>query len=107
LMNHPAGAASVAQTLSPPMRDFIARSRSRLTLEVPAHLNAPATIEELAALQGDHRMALDMAGVLADKPFRPAAVLVPVVAKDEPVFLLTQRAEGLSTHSGQIAFPGG
>ena len=65
-MNHPAGAASVAQTLSPPMRDFIARSRSQLTLEVPAHLNAPATIEELAALQGDHRMALDMAGVPAD-----------------------------------------
>jgi 8-oxo-dGTP pyrophosphatase MutT (NUDIX family) len=36
-----------------------------------------------------------------------AAVLVPLVARPEPTLLLTQRTSHLSTHSGQIAFPGG
>ncbi len=41
------------------------------------------------------------------KPPRPAAVLVPVVARDELTLLLTQRTETLPTHAGQISFPGG
>jgi 8-oxo-dGTP pyrophosphatase MutT (NUDIX family) len=41
-------------------------------------------------------------------PFRAAAVLVPLVARDGgATVLLTQRREHLSTHAGQIAFPGG
>jgi 8-oxo-dGTP pyrophosphatase MutT (NUDIX family) len=36
-----------------------------------------------------------------------AAVLVPVVAHEQPTVLLTQRTSHLATHSGQIAFPGG
>src|SRR5262249_51826651 len=56
---------------------------------------------------GDHQMAADIAAVLADKPFHAAAVLIPVVARETPAFLLTQRAEDLSSHSGQVAFPGG
>lgn len=40
-------------------------------------------------------------------PPRPAAVLVPVVARDELSVLLTVRTDGLPTHAGQIAFPGG
>ena len=36
-----------------------------------------------------------------------AAVLVPLVMRDELSLLLTQRGQHLSTHSGQIAFPGG
>jgi len=36
-----------------------------------------------------------------------AAVLVPVVMRDEPTVLLTERTANLSTHSGQVAFPGG
>ncbi len=52
------------------------------------------------------------AEVLVEKKFsnrQPthAAVLVPVVMRDEPMVLLTQRTAHLSTHSGQIAFPGG
>ncbi len=37
----------------------------------------------------------------------PAAVLIPLVMRDELTVLLTQRTEQLSTHSGQVAFPGG
>ncbi len=41
------------------------------------------------------------------KPPRPAAVLVPIVARDDLTMLLTVRTDGLPTHAGQIAFPGG
>lgn len=37
----------------------------------------------------------------------PAAVLIPLVMRDRLGLLLTQRTAHLSTHSGQIAFPGG
>jgi 8-oxo-dGTP pyrophosphatase MutT (NUDIX family) len=36
-----------------------------------------------------------------------AAVLVPIVMRERPTVLLTQRTAHLSTHSGQVAFPGG
>ncbi len=36
-----------------------------------------------------------------------AAVLVPLVMRSELTLLLTERTTNLSTHSGQIAFPGG
>src|SRR5687767_3661504 len=36
-----------------------------------------------------------------------AAVLVPVVMRERPTVLLTERTTHLSTHSGQVAFPGG
>ena len=37
----------------------------------------------------------------------PAAVLVPVVARERLTLLLTERTQHLTTHAGQIAFPGG
>ena len=37
----------------------------------------------------------------------PASVLIPVVLRERPTVLLTQRTAHLSSHSGQIAFPGG
>ena len=36
-----------------------------------------------------------------------AAVLLPLVMRDELMVLLTVRSANLSTHSGQVAFPGG
>lgn len=38
---------------------------------------------------------------------RQAAVLVPIVAREEPGLLLTRRAPWLRKHAGQVAFPGG
>ncbi len=41
------------------------------------------------------------------EPARSAAVLVPIVARDELTVLLTQRPQEMPQHAGQIAFPGG
>ena len=43
----------------------------------------------------------------SDRQPAQAAVLVPLVLRDELTVLLTQRTAHLSTHSGQVAFPGG
>lgn len=40
-------------------------------------------------------------------PPRPAAVLVPVIARTDLTVLMTQRTDSLPSHAGQIAFPGG
>jgi 8-oxo-dGTP pyrophosphatase MutT (NUDIX family) len=40
-------------------------------------------------------------------PLAHASVLVPIVTRDRPMVLLTERTTHLSTHSGQVAFPGG
>jgi 8-oxo-dGTP pyrophosphatase MutT (NUDIX family) len=87
-----------------PAQEFFARARARLTLDVPPALT---DINASGGIRGD--LDLDpatwaKAGV---KATRPAAVLVPVVAKPEPVVLLTQRTPHLKSHSGQVAFPGG
>lgn len=40
-------------------------------------------------------------------PPRPAAVLVPIMLRDELTVLLTQRSHDMPSHPGQISFPGG
>lgn len=37
----------------------------------------------------------------------PASVLIPLIGSDTPQVVLTQRTVGLSSHAGQISFPGG
>jgi 8-oxo-dGTP pyrophosphatase MutT (NUDIX family) len=37
----------------------------------------------------------------------PAAVLIPIVVRDEPTILFTQRTAHLARHAGQVSFPGG
>jgi 8-oxo-dGTP pyrophosphatase MutT (NUDIX family) len=43
----------------------------------------------------------------SDKALTQASVLIPIVMRDRPTVLLTERTLHLSSHSGQIAFPGG
>jgi 8-oxo-dGTP pyrophosphatase MutT (NUDIX family) len=83
--------------------DFFARARSRLSLDVPLAL----TDHSIAAVRGDldtDPVLWEKAGVIAS---RPAAVLVGIVDRPEPTVLLTLRTGDLSSHAGQIAFPGG
>ena len=84
-------------------REFFARARARLTLDVPPALTDPA----IAGARGDLDLdpsLWERAGVAAT---RPAAVLVGVVDRPEPTVLLTLRNAKLESHAGQIAFPGG
>ncbi len=57
-------------------------------------------------LRGDHSLTPGQS--LPDRPLTPAAVLVPLVEREEGFqVLLTQRTAHLADHAGQIAFPGG
>ena len=57
---------------------------------------------------GDHRFNPDHPRVTGPRLLRDAAVLIPVVDRgDEASVILTKRAETLTSHSGQVAFPGG
>lgn len=61
---------------------------------------------DASAMRSDFDLNPDYArpgGVL-----RPAAVLVPVIARPEgPTVLMTRRSDALTSHTGQVAFPGG
>ena len=47
-------------------------------------------------------------GLLPKPPWRPAAVLVPIVARPEgTTVIFTRRNAGLQDHAGQVSFPGG
>jgi 8-oxo-dGTP pyrophosphatase MutT (NUDIX family) len=83
--------------------DFFARARAALALDVPPGL----TDEAIVPAHGDHDLDPMAAAIAAVRPIRPAAVLVGVVARDEPMVLLTQRTAHLKDHAGQISFPGG
>jgi len=56
---------------------------------------------------GDHRLDDARPFIVDPTNIRPAAVLIPVVARDEATLLLTERSTGLAVHAGQVAFPGG
>lgn len=45
--------------------------------------------------------------ILFPSDFKEAAVLIPIIKKPQPELLLTLRANNLTTHSGEVAFPGG
>lgn len=83
--------------------EFFARVRERLTLDVPAGLTDPT----VTPVRGDHDADATMQKIAEIRPIRPAAVLVAVVDHPEPTVLLTQRAQHLPDHPGQISFPGG
>ncbi|GGJ79538.1 CoA pyrophosphatase [Pseudomonas matsuisoli] len=59
--------------------------------------------DELLQRVRDHRPLL----LESERTYPEAAVLVPITRTDEPELVLTLRASGLSTHGGEVAFPGG
>jgi len=83
--------------------EFFRRVRERLDLQTPEGLTDP----DITPKRGDHDADPVMAKIAQVRPIRPAAVLVPIVDHPEPTVLLTQRAQHLPDHPGQISFPGG
>ena len=70
--------------------------------ELRARLGSPALANRVAA-----PAASDDAHDLLERPLVAAAVLVPIVHGPAPGVLLTRRTATLSSHAGQVAFPGG
>jgi 8-oxo-dGTP pyrophosphatase MutT (NUDIX family) len=91
----------LAETIT--VHDFFARARARLSLAVPAGLTNPTVPTPRGDLDLDPKV-WETAGISANKP---AAVLVPIVDRREPTVLLTLRTTELTSHAGQVAFPGG
>ncbi len=83
--------------------EFFARARSRLSLDVPVGLTDPNVIPK----RGDHDADPVMEKIASVRPIRAAAVLVPIIAREQPMVLLTKRSAHLPEHSGQVSFPGG
>jgi 8-oxo-dGTP pyrophosphatase MutT (NUDIX family) len=87
----------------PTAEDFFERARARLALDVPPALTDPQAKGARGDLDLNPAM-WEQAGVSAT---RPAAVLIPVIDRDEPTVLFTLRTQDLTSHAGQVAFPGG
>jgi len=95
---------STAATIGRRLRhDVFDRARARLTLSVPPGLDDPS----ITPAHGDHHIDPVMRAIAEVRPIRPAAVLVPIIDRDEPTVLFTQRAVHLLDHAGQVSFPGG
>ena len=92
----------MTQDLDAPFGPAAVEKRARAALYSEARLAPEDASCSDHAIAGMNPNAAALAGA------REAAVLVPLVAHRAGVtMLLTQRAEGLRAHSGQIAFPGG
>ena len=83
--------------------DFFARTRAKLSFDVPPGLFDPNIIPASGDPGTDKMLEI----IAREQPVRPAAVLIAVVDHPEPTILLTQRSAHLNDHAGQIAFPGG
>ena len=84
--------------------EFFSRAQERLTFDVPAGFADPNVIPPHDQQNADPAV---VAAIAAVRPIRFAAVLVPVIERDEPSVLLTQRTTHLTDHAGQVSFPGG
>lgn len=90
------------------MHDFLASPDAFRQAAIARLLTTPREADDDPMPFGDHVIA----GVPLEPSLvataRPAAVLVPVIKKADGLsMLLTERAAGLSSHAGQVAFPGG
>jgi 8-oxo-dGTP pyrophosphatase MutT (NUDIX family) len=78
-------------------RGGLAALRARLLAEPPQLPLRPT--------RGDYDLNPDMHPEPRD--LVPAAVLIPIVVRDVPTVLFTQRTQTLARHAGQVSFPGG
>ena len=74
---------------------------------VPTHLLSAQALRDVFARPPQWQPEVRHEPRFTDRQSAAAAVLVPLVLRDPISLLLTQRTAHLSTHSGQVAFPGG
>ena len=88
--------------------------RSVPVIRVDAHLPlvaadtlVPQALRQRFIRPPDWTPELRAEHLFTDRAPARASVLIPIVMREQPMVLLTQRASHLASHSGQIAFPGG
>lgn len=69
-------------------------------------LKAPAAADVAVTAPSDYDLNPDVPQAALES-LKPAVVLVPIVAREALNVLLTERTPHLSSHAGQISFPGG
>ena len=78
---------------------------------LPAEALTPASLRAVFAAPEHASWVPELPGdggrLFAERPTSAAAVLVPLVQRDELMVLLTRRTDHLRDHAGQISFPGG
>jgi 8-oxo-dGTP pyrophosphatase MutT (NUDIX family) len=74
---------------------------------VPASALTPDALQARFANPPQWQPELRAEPRFADRPPADASVLIGIVTRDKPTLILTERTTHLSTHSGQIALPGG
>lgn len=70
-------------------------------------MSAPVIATDAPDTPSDFDLSPELVAEAPQVPLAPAAVLIPIVARQELTVLLTQRTQNLKRHAGQIAFPGG
>ncbi len=85
----------------------VATGASEGLLPAPAHRLTPDGLRSQFQVPPAWTPELVRERRFADREPADAAVLLPLVQREHLSLLLTQRTAHLSTHSGQIAFPGG
>jgi 8-oxo-dGTP pyrophosphatase MutT (NUDIX family) len=97
------GAPAALKDVTLTSDEFFQRVRERFNFDIPPGLTDPSIIPRT----DDEGMNRVLEIIAKEKPIRPAAVLVPIIDRAEPMVLLTQRSAHLNDHAGQVAFPGG
>ena len=74
---------------------------------VPAGELTPEALRKRFSLERPWEPEISTERAWTSNPTAHASVLVPIVSRERPTVILTERTTHLSTHSGQVAFPGG
>lgn len=80
---------------------------SSFALAEPLPPNLARLQSALAGMKGQPIEPIAPLPRLTDRPFAPAAVLVPIVTHPRPTVILTERRSDMRRHAGEISFPGG
>ena len=109
-MPAPLQAPAIANTLLLP--DFDPRSVPVVGVDshlpaVPMSAQTPDALRRRFALPPAWQPEVVQEPLFSPRPPALASVLLSIVLREQPTVLLTERTAHLSTHSGQVAFPGG
>ena len=74
---------------------------------VPASSLTAAALKARFANPPEWEAELRSEPLFTERPLADASVLAGIVMRDKPALLFTERTTHLSTHSGQVALPGG